>query len=72
MLRGYCGKAKTKDLVLPLAQNVVKSADVLVCVCDLLPANARLHLLCKPSPLASDGEGRSAGTVRHPEDSMEV
>lgn len=38
MLRGYCGKAKTKESVLPLAQNVVRSAVILVCVCDLLPA----------------------------------
>lgn len=38
MLRGYCEKAETKESVLPLAQNVVRSAVILICVCDLLPA----------------------------------
>lgn len=72
MLRGYCGKAKTKDLVLPLVQHVVKSAVILVCVCDLLPASARLCLLDKPSPLRSDRQIQSADTVRHPEHCTEV
>lgn len=40
--KGYCGKAKTKEPVLPLAQNVVRSAVILICVCDLLPAPVRL------------------------------
>lgn len=72
MLKGCCGKAKTKDLLLPLAQNVVKSMVVLVCVCDPLPASGRLHLWGKRSALANGGQGRPAGTVRHPEIGIKV
>lgn len=51
ILRGYWGKAKPKELLLPLAQNVVESAVILVCVCDLLPAPAKPHLRDKPLSL---------------------
>jgi len=37
------------------------------CVCDPLPASARLHLLDKPSPLTSDKQVWSGDSVRHPE-----
>lgn len=51
MLRGYWGKAKPKELLLPLARNVVKSAVILLCVCDLLPAPAKPRLWDKPRSL---------------------
>lgn len=69
VLRGYSGKVKTKDLLLPLAQNVVKSALIQVCVWDPLPTSARLCLWGKPSARTSDRQGRSVGTVRPPENS---
>lgn len=66
MLQDYCGKVKTEDLDMPLVQHVVKSAAVLVCVCDPLEAPVRFFLLGKPSPLTSDKQIHSAGTIRCP------
>lgn len=39
---------------MPLVKHVVKSTDVLVCVCDPFRPSVRFHLLGKPSLLTSD------------------